>query len=81
MRCRHDVVLIVISLGLILLAIGAFVLADLELMPFGMLGWLFCLTAFWYGVPLALIFALCAAIIYFSDRRLARQQKASPDKN
>jgi hypothetical protein len=69
MQCRHDLVLIILAAALMLLAIGAAALADLELMPFGMLGWLFAVSVFYNGIPLALIFAFCAAIIYFSDRK------------
>jgi hypothetical protein len=69
MRCRHDVVLIVLSLGLLLLVGVTFLLAVLGLLPGDVLAFELLGAMVVYGVPLAIILALCAAIIYFSDRR------------
>ncbi len=36
------------------------------------MGWYYAMMVIWYGVPLALILALSAAIIYFTDRKTSR---------
>ncbi len=74
MCCRHDIVLIIISFGLLMLAGVTILLALL-----GLLGDVFAFEVMaamvFYTVPLALLLAVVAMIVRHADRSIERRFK------
>ncbi|HMC11048.1 MAG TPA: hypothetical protein VKH44_07150 [Pirellulaceae bacterium] len=65
MRCRPYTVPLVAASVVMLLSI--IVIFGTLIIPLGIGGWLVSLAAFWWGLPLALVLALIAAIMYFAE--------------
>ncbi len=74
MCCRHDIVLIIIAFGLLMLAGVTILLALL-----GLLGDVFAFEVMaamvFYTVPLALLLAVVARIVRHADRSIERRFK------
>jgi hypothetical protein len=75
MRCRLRTLLVALALGLVLLELGLFMLPDGLNLPGGMLTWLMLVAVFWYGIPLALILTLAAAIVVQCTDAYAKEAK------
>jgi hypothetical protein len=71
MRCRPEKVLLILGSGLFLFCVV--LILFLWIVPMGIGGWLVSLAAFWWGLPLSLIFLVGAAwwavIVHLTERK------------
>ncbi len=76
MRIRLRTLVVVVAIGFALLEFGLFMLPEKLNLPGGILGWLFLVMVFWYGIPLAIILTLAVAVaVQYTDTNKPEQAK------